>query len=77
MLSKPVKSQGTQVDSCISINLRFNSFAIALIKSLFQSPGLDKRLVGIPDAISALTIGLASARVTFTRLLEIVICLIP
>ena len=42
-----------------------------------QSPGLDKRLVGIPDAIRALTIGLASARVTFTRLLEIVICLIP
>ena len=39
-----------------------------------QSPGLDKRLVGIPEEIRALTIGLASARVTFTRLLEIVIC---
>ena len=50
---------------------------IDLIKSLLPKPGLDKRLVGIPDAIRPLTIGLATARVTFTRLLEIVICLVP
>lgn len=69
-----LRSHGSQVDKRISISFSFSSFAIDLIKSDLPKPGLDKRLVGIPEEIRALTIGLASARVTFTRLLEIVIC---